>query len=148
MHLVPLKLPTRVKYIDHAPSIGIPWIVRTRVWTMSTLLSRRLTRNSYTLMLFCSLIRSSMESKRIKVPVLPTPALQCTTRGTPLSLLWAFWTLRRNEMREVANLGTPWSGQEVKWYWVTASGCSSDWVVYKLQALYNITQQRKADVVL
>ena len=28
------------------------------------------------------------------------------------------------EMREVANLGTPWSGQEVKWNWVTGSRCS------------------------
>jgi hypothetical protein len=30
------------------------------------------------------------------------------------------------EMREVANLGTPWSGHEVKWYWVTFRASPSD----------------------
>ena len=73
-----------------------------------------LTRNSYTLTVFSALIISNMESRRMKVPVRPTPALQWTNRVTPLSLLWAFCTLLMKEMREVANLGTPWSGQEVK----------------------------------
>ena len=61
----------------------------------------------------------------MKVPVRPTPALQCTSSGMPSSLLWAFCTLLMKEMREVANLGTPWSGQEVKWYWITGRGFSS-----------------------
>ena len=87
----------------------------TRVWTMSTLFLRRPMRNSYTLTVFSALILSSMESRRMKVPVRPTPALQCTSSGMPSSLLWAFCTLLMKEMREVANLGTPWSGQEVKW---------------------------------
>ena len=30
----------------------------------------------------------------------------------------------------MVNCGTPWSGQEVKWYWVTASGPSSVSVVW------------------
>ena len=63
--------------------------------------------------LACSRARSMV----MKVPVRPTPALQCTRIGeSPLlhpaiTFLWSI-------MSGVPYSGTPWSGQEVKWYWV------------------------------
>ena len=70
--------------------------------------------NSYTFTDSSDRILSNMASKVMKVPVRPTPALQWTKRGTSRSLLCPFWTRRMKESSEVANLGTPWSGQEVK----------------------------------
>ena len=96
--------------------------ILTKVWTMSTLLCLIFLTNSYTFTDLSALIRSNIASKVMKVPVLPTPALQCTSNGLPTSLLWPFCTLLMKEMREVANLGTPWSGQDVKWYWVILKG--------------------------
>ena len=34
-------------------------------------------------------------------------------------------------MREVGYLGTPWSGQDVKWYWVTLRGSASGFSTYR-----------------
>ena len=117
-------------------------VVRTRVCTICTLFFLRPTRNAYTVTVFSAWILSSMESSRMKVPVRPTPALQCTSSGMPSSLLCTFCTLRIKEMRAVANMGTPWSGQEVKWYWVTDRGCPSGSTVY----IYIYTATRKHSI--
>ena len=62
-------------------------------------------------------------------PCTTHPRTAVDQEGIPSSLLWAFWTLLMKEMREVANLGTPWSGHEVKWYWVTDRGFPSSSVI-------------------
>ena len=88
----------------------------TKVWTMWTLCLLICVRNSYTLTVFSSLILSNMESRRMKVPVRPTPALQWTNMG--LFSFWWWWCSRRMKvMREVAYLGTPLSGQPRNWKW-------------------------------
>ena len=56
----------------------------------------------------------------MKVPVRPTPALQCTMMGGP-SLFHSALTFLCTIMRGLPYCGTPWSGHEVKWYWVTVT---------------------------
>ena len=53
----------------------------------------------------------------------PTPALQCTVMGPASSGRVAQWacTLRTNINIVVVTLGTPWSGHDVKWNWVTVN---------------------------
>ena len=87
-------------------------------------------------------ICSSTVSIAIRVPVRPTPALwgqndtmtplhtytfpppppsthlQCTRIGPLLPSCWDL-TFLWKARREVAYSGTPWSGQPVKWNWVT-----------------------------
>ena len=82
----------------------------------------------------------SMASRTMNVPVLPTPALQCTSRGGPAGGCF----LRTKEMKAVTQVlssGTPWSGQAVKWYWVTLNGeresSSIWWHMYKTHGSYN-----------
>ena len=58
--------------------------------------------------IFCS-----WQCRVMKVPVLPTPALQCTTIG-PAFWGLEFMTLRTNPKRGDGYSGTPWSGQAVK----------------------------------
>ena len=55
----------------------------------------------------------------------PAHLLQWTSRGKPTFLLCPFCTRRMNAMWEVANLGTPWLGQAMKWYCVTLNGSVS-----------------------
>lgn len=94
--------------------------ILTRVWTKYILFALICVKNSCTLTVSSTFNLSIILSSIMKVPVLPTPALQWTSNGTPLFLLWSFCTRLIKFMREVANCGTPWSGQLVKWYWVTA----------------------------
>ena len=82
----------------------------------------------------------------ISVPVRPTPALwghrdtmaplhtclpsspthlQCINRGPLPPSCWVL-TFLWKARREVAYSGTPWSGQPVKWNWVTFLGGASD----------------------
>ena len=53
------------------------------------------------------------------IPVLPTPALQCTTRGPSLSGQ-APDDFLMNERTGRIWLGVPWSGQAVYWYCTTS----------------------------
>ena len=109
---------SKCAHISSTPKKSLPQFSKecslTRVCTMKTRFALMLRRNSYTLTVSSTFILSSMLSSRMKVPVLPTPALQCTSMGGP-SLLWIFRTRRMKAMREVANFGTPWSGQPRKW---------------------------------
>ena len=99
--------------------------VHTIVWTIRTLCVLMRFTKPYTLTEVSLWILSSIESSVINVPVLPTPALQWTSRGGPVSLLWPLCVLRINAINDVANFGTPWSGHAVKWYWVTLRGWAS-----------------------
>ena len=58
-----------------------PEAVFTSDCTIKALLTLILSRNSYTFTVSSFLILSSMLSSRMKVPVRPTPALQCTSKG-------------------------------------------------------------------
>ena len=73
--------------------------------------------NSCTFRLSLAAIFCSITSMAIKVPVLPTPALQWITTGPWVGLV-ALRTRRTNLSMELASSGTPKSGQSVKWYWV------------------------------
>ena len=85
--------------------------VRTSVCTMRGRLTLRWQINSYTSSVSSlAIILCSMLSSVMNVPVRPTPALQCTSRGGP-SYLWDLRTRWMNWMREVLSAGTPWSGQ-------------------------------------
>ena len=105
------------------PTTHIPGHL-TRVCTMNTLCRRMWVRNSYTLTVLSDMILSSMESRRMKAPVRPTPALQCTTMAD--CSWWCCRSLRMKLMRAVANWGTPWSGQLRNWKWCTSSGGALD----------------------
>lgn len=102
-------------------------ILLTSVCTMLHLCCLILFTNSCTLTFRSCRIFMSMASKVIKVPVRPTPALQCTTSGGPAGG-WIFLTRFRKPMRAMAYLGTPWSGQRTKWQWVTLRGGSLGFV--------------------
>ena len=99
-------------------SLAIP----TTVWTMDTLFLLMLHRNSYTLRESLCSILSSIESNRIKEPVRPTPALQCTSKGGWF-LAFSLRTWRIKEMRNVAYWGTPWSGHPKNWQWLIVWWC-------------------------
>jgi hypothetical protein len=66
-------------------------------------------------------IMSSMASITMKVPVRPTPALQCTTMA-PAYCGLQFFTFFRNLSMPMGVKGTPKSGQLVKCSWVTSRG--------------------------
>ncbi len=87
----------------------------TIVWTISVLLCLISATSSYIFneVSFLSIL-CIMESNTIKVPVLPTPALQWTMTGGP-SGGWVWRTLLANAIITVLSAGTPWSGQAKKW---------------------------------
>ena len=74
---------------------------------------RRPPRNWCTLRLPSDLICCIMASRRMKVPVRPTPALQCTSSGWSRLGGWSLRTRQMKLMRDMAFCGTPWSGQAV-----------------------------------
>ena len=83
-------------------------------WALSCL------RNSKMLRLSSFFILSSMLSRTMNAPVLPTPALQCTSRGQGSEY---GWMVRMRQMKLTSTTpfcGTPWSGQPVKWNWTTS----------------------------
>lgn len=77
------------------------------VWTISILWLRRYLTISATSILTPACNESIKKSKAIKVPVRPTPALQCTTGIVPGSL--ALLNTDRNEIRSSGLFGIRWS---------------------------------------
>ena len=84
-------------------------------WALSCLRNSKMLRWSSS-----SFILSSMLSRTMNAPVLPTPALQCTSRGQGSEY---GWMVRMRQMKLTSTTpfcGTPWSGQPVKWNWTTS----------------------------
>ena len=102
----------------------------TAVWTNCVLCSRIPFINPYTSIVVKSIIRNIKESKAMKVPVRPTPALQCTNRGALLLGGCDTRTRRMNATSRLDCCGTPWSGQTVYWKWVTFKGGASHSELY------------------
>ena len=107
---------------DNKSSDKQPWLYKQpptaqaspRVCTRWTLCCLMWVRNSYTLTVLSEAILSSMESSRMKAPVRPTPAVQCTTMAD--CGLWSSLSRRMKEMRESGKLGHSviWPVQELE----------------------------------
>ena len=109
-------------YIHSTNGIGLAmhypvYKLHTSVWTICILCSLSLLTMPGMSTTPSALACSRARSMAMKVPVRPTPALQCTRIGGD-PFLHADITFFRSITRGVPYLGTPWSGQEVKWYWV------------------------------
>ena len=105
-------LPTIPLLSFHLPCCSLHTLVYllTLVWTMCTLLALILFTKSYMSMSSSIFSLSSMASKAMKVPVLPTPALQWTSRGGPDGK-WSLRMLLINARMLCLLCGTPYWGQ-------------------------------------
>ena len=117
---------------DHSSTCGIILLTiqnmhtLTKVSTVKDLCLLISAKHSHTFTVSFSFNLSSIQSKMMKTPDLPTPELQCTTRGEP-SCLCSLRTRLMNPMKEVADEGTPVSGQPSYWKWETIKGVEPVW---------------------